>query len=130
LLQIDVLRGIAVFGILLVNIWGFAWGTISLRYGTLPAQPPVLDQLVIFGVAALAQFKFYPVFAFCSAPALPCRRVPAAPAGQLGAGAGRLPAAPALAAGVRPAARFLHLERRRAHLVCRGRPADPAAGRR
>lgn len=64
LLQIDVLRGIAVFGILLVNIWGFAWGTISLRYGTLPAQPPVSDQLVIFGVAALAQFKFYPVFAF------------------------------------------------------------------
>ncbi|MCX7290027.1 DUF418 domain-containing protein [Janthinobacterium sp.] len=64
LLQLDVLRGIAVFGILLVNIWGFAWGTLSLRYGTLPAQPPVVDQLVIFGVAALAQFKFYPVFAF------------------------------------------------------------------
>ena len=64
LLQLDVLRGIAVFGILLVNIWGFAWGTISLRYGTLPAQPPVFDQLVIFLVAALAQFKFYPVFAF------------------------------------------------------------------
>ena len=64
LLQLDVLRGIAVFGILLVNIWGFAWGTLSLRYGTLPAQPPVLDQLVIFGVAALAQFKFYPIFAF------------------------------------------------------------------
>jgi uncharacterized protein len=64
LLQLDVLRGIAVFGILLVNIWGFAWGTLSLRYGTLPAQPPVLDQLVIFGVAALAQFKFYPVFAY------------------------------------------------------------------
>lgn len=62
--QLDVLRGLAVFGILLVNIWGFAWGTISLRYGTLPAQPPVLDQLVIFGVAALAQFKFYPIFAF------------------------------------------------------------------
>jgi len=64
LLQLDVLRGIAVFGILLVNVWGFAWGTLSLRYGTLPAQPPVLDQLVIFGVAALAQFKFYPVFAY------------------------------------------------------------------
>ena len=64
LLQLDVLRGIAVFGILLVNIWGFAWGTISLRYGTLPAQPPALDQLGIFLVAALAQFKFYPVFAF------------------------------------------------------------------
>lgn len=63
-LQLDVLRGIAVFGILLVNIWSFAWGSLSLRYGTLPAQPPVLDQLVIFGVAALAQLKFYPIFAF------------------------------------------------------------------
>jgi uncharacterized protein len=59
-----VLRGIAVFGILLVNIWGFAWGTLSLRYGTLPSPPPVLDQLAIFAVAALAQFKFYPIFAF------------------------------------------------------------------
>lgn len=58
------LRGIAVFGILLVNIWGFAWGTISLRYGTLPAQPPVPDQLGIFLVAALVQFKFYPIFAY------------------------------------------------------------------
>lgn len=58
------LRGIAVFGILLVNIWGFAWGTISLRYGTLPAQAPVPDQLGIFLVAALAQFKFYPIFAY------------------------------------------------------------------
>ena len=58
------LRGIAVFGILPVNIWGFAWGTISLRYGTLPAQPPVPDQLGIFLVAALAQFKFYPIFAY------------------------------------------------------------------
>lgn len=58
------LRGIAVFGILLVNIWGFAWGTISLRYGTLPTQPPVPDQLGIFLVAALAQFKFYPIFAY------------------------------------------------------------------
>ena len=64
LLQLDVLRGIAVFGILLVNIWSFAWGSLSLRYGTLPVQPPVLDQLVIFGVAALAQLKFYPIFAF------------------------------------------------------------------
>ena len=58
------LRGIAVFGILLMNIWSFAWGSLSLRYGTLPVQPPVLDQLVIFLVAALAQFKFYPIFAF------------------------------------------------------------------
>ena len=64
LAQLDVLRGIAVFGILLVNIWGFAWGTLSLRYGTLPDPAPWLDQAAIFAVAALAEFKFYPIFAF------------------------------------------------------------------
>lgn len=64
LAQLDVLRGIAVFGILLVNIWGFAWGTLSLRYGTLPAATPWLDQAAIFLVAAVAEFKFYPIFAF------------------------------------------------------------------
>lgn len=64
LAQLDVLRGIAVFGILLVNIWGFAWGTLSLRYGTLPTPAPWLDQSAIFLVAAFAEFKFYPIFAF------------------------------------------------------------------
>ena len=64
LLQLDVLRGVALFGILLVNIWGYAWGTLSLRYGTLPAPAPWLDQAAIFVVAALAEFKFYPIFAF------------------------------------------------------------------
>ena len=64
LLQLDVLRGVALFGILLVNIWGYAWGTLSLRYGALPAPAPWLDQAAIFVVAALAEFKFYPIFAF------------------------------------------------------------------
>lgn len=64
LLQLDVLRGLAVFGILLVNIWGFAWGTLSLRYGTLPTPAPPADQAAIFLVAALAEFKFYPIFAY------------------------------------------------------------------
>ena len=62
--QLDVLRGVALFGILLVNIWGYAWGTLSLRYGSLPAPAPWLDQAAIFVVAALAEFKFYPIFAF------------------------------------------------------------------
>lgn len=62
--QLDVLRGVAVFGILLVNIWGFAWGTLSLRYGTVPAPAPLLDQAAIFLVAALAELKFYPIFAY------------------------------------------------------------------
>ncbi len=64
LAQLDVLRGIAVFGILLVNIWGYAWGTLSVRYGTLPAHAPWPDQAAIFLVAAFAEFKFYPIFAF------------------------------------------------------------------
>ena len=64
LAQLDVLRGMAVFGILLVNIWGFAWGTLSLRYGVLPTISPWRDQAAIFLVAAFAEFKFYPIFAF------------------------------------------------------------------
>jgi len=64
LLQLDVLRGLAVFGILLVNIWGFAWGTLSLRYGTLPQPAPLADQAAILLVAVLAEFKFYPIFAY------------------------------------------------------------------
>ncbi|MGK5026072.1 DUF418 domain-containing protein [Janthinobacterium sp. RB2R34] len=64
LAQLDVLRGIALFGILLVNIWGFAWGTLSLRYGTLATPAPWIDQAAIFLVAAFAEFKFYPIFAF------------------------------------------------------------------
>lgn len=64
LLQLDVLRGLAVFGILLVNVWAFAWGSLSLRYGTLAPDAPWLDQAAIFLVAALAELKFYPIFAF------------------------------------------------------------------
>jgi uncharacterized protein len=64
LLQLDVLRGLAVFGILLVNVWAFAWGSLSLRYGTLAPDAPRLDQAAIFFVAAFAELKFYPIFAF------------------------------------------------------------------
>ncbi len=64
LLHVDVLRGLAVFGILLVNIWSFAWGTSALRYGVLPPEASVLDDLAVFGVALLAELKFYPIFAF------------------------------------------------------------------
>jgi len=64
LLQLDVLRGLAVFGILLVNVWAFAWGSLSLRYGSLAADAPWLDRAAIFFVAAFAELKFYPIFAF------------------------------------------------------------------
>jgi uncharacterized protein len=61
--HIDVLRGMAVFGILLVNVWSFVWGFGALRYGAI-AEPSWLDRGVVFAVALLAEQKFYPIFAF------------------------------------------------------------------
>jgi uncharacterized protein len=61
--QIDAARGVAVFGILLVNIWSFVWGFDSLRYGVMPA-PSWADRAAVFTVAFLAEQKFYPIFAF------------------------------------------------------------------
>ncbi|WP_151637707.1 DUF418 domain-containing protein [Noviherbaspirillum aerium] len=62
--HIDVLRGVAVFGILVVNIWSFAWGFGSLRYGVLPDAATLADRATVFGIAFLAEQKFYPIFAF------------------------------------------------------------------
>jgi uncharacterized protein len=61
--HIDILRGMAVFGILLVNVWSFVWGFGALRYGAI-AEPHWLDRGVVFAVAFLAEQKFYPIFAF------------------------------------------------------------------
>jgi uncharacterized protein len=61
--QIDAARGVAVFGILLVNIWSFVWGFGSLRYGVMP-DASVADRAAVFLVAFLAEQKFYPIFAF------------------------------------------------------------------
>jgi uncharacterized protein len=61
--QIDAARGVAVFGILLVNIWSFVWGFDSLRYGVMP-DPSWADRAAVFMVAFLAEQKFYPIFAF------------------------------------------------------------------
>lgn len=62
--RIDALRGIAVFGILLVNVWSFIWGFESLRYGVLPATASIFDVLSIAFTAFFAEQKFYPIFAF------------------------------------------------------------------
>lgn len=61
--RIDVLRGIAIFGILLVNVWSFVSGG-NFRFGDLGPGAPWLDQAAVFAVAAFAEFKFYPLFAF------------------------------------------------------------------
>lgn len=62
--RIDALRGLAVFGILLINVWGFVYGYTALRYGVLAPSAGVADRLAVFLCAAFAEQKFYPVFAF------------------------------------------------------------------
>lgn len=62
--QIDTLRGLAVFGILAVNIWSFVWGFGTLRYGVLPDAATLADKAAVFSIAFLAEQKFYPIFAF------------------------------------------------------------------
>lgn len=62
--HIDALRGIAVFGILLVNVFSFIWGFNALRYGVLPPDASLFDILSVAFVAFFAEQKFYPIFAF------------------------------------------------------------------
>lgn len=62
--RIDAVRGLAVFGILLINAWGFVYGYTSLRYGVMMDTAGAMDRLAVFFSAAFAEQKFYPVFAF------------------------------------------------------------------
>lgn len=62
--RIDALRGFAVFGILLINVWGFVYGYTALRYGVVEASATGADRLAIFFAAAFAEQKFYPIFSF------------------------------------------------------------------
>jgi uncharacterized protein len=62
--RIDALRGFAVFGILLINIWGFVYGYTALRYGVIDATATSGDRLAVFFAAAFAEQKFYPIFSF------------------------------------------------------------------
>lgn len=61
--RIDALRGCAVFGILVVNVWSFVYGYSVYRYG-MQEGLPLWDQLAVLFVAAFAEQKFYPIFAF------------------------------------------------------------------
>lgn len=61
--RIDALRGLAVFGIMLVNVWGFAYG-FSLYSVSLNDTLSLGDKVSVFLVAAFAEQKFYPIFAF------------------------------------------------------------------
>lgn len=62
--RIDALRGLAVFGILLINVWGFVYGYTALRYGVVEPSATGGDRLAVFFAAAFAEQKFYPIFAF------------------------------------------------------------------
>lgn len=61
--RIDALRGFAVFGILLVNVWSFVYGYSLYRYA-LQDGLPMADQLAVMFAAGIAEQKFYPIFAF------------------------------------------------------------------
>lgn len=63
-LRIDVLRGIAVFGILLINVWSVVYGNETDRYGPLDSAAGGIDRLLVYFAAAFAEQKFYPIFAF------------------------------------------------------------------
>ncbi len=60
--RIDALRGLAVFGIMLVNVWGFVYGFSLYHYSAEVLSGA--DRLAVFVVAAFAEQKFYPIFAF------------------------------------------------------------------
>jgi uncharacterized protein len=61
--RIDIVRGIAVFGILLMNVWGFIYGH-GLRFGVPGPEASLIDQAVIFFCSAFGDSKARPLFAF------------------------------------------------------------------
>ncbi len=60
--RIDALRGLAVFGIMLVNVWGFVYGFSLYHYSAEVLSGA--DKLAVFLVAGFAEQKFYPIFSF------------------------------------------------------------------
>ena len=64
-LSIDALRGLALFGILAVNIQSFVWGLSGPTLGILDADSSTADSVTVFLTALLLEYKFYPIFCFC-----------------------------------------------------------------
>jgi uncharacterized protein len=61
--RIDALRGMALMGILQVNIQSFTWGA-GEPLGYLSSPPGVAESILYLFQAAFIQGKFYPIFAF------------------------------------------------------------------
>lgn len=60
---IDILRGFALFGILLVNLHLFSHPVQELLIGY-DDVGPLLDRIVALGIQVFAESKFYPIFSF------------------------------------------------------------------
>src|SRR5688500_4975756 len=61
--MVDVLRGFALFGILLVNMALFSWPAYSVLVGSEPWTARA-DRIADWIVRFLAEAKFYPLFSF------------------------------------------------------------------